>query len=547
MAIREYKKGIATQLTPSYKSTDFDCKCSRSDCKITKIDDKLLSYIVNLEKHFGKKVDFSSYRCPRYNSAVGGVKGSFHLKGMAADIEIQGLQPIEIARYCEKAKIHGIGLYDSFVHIDSREESSKYFWYGHEQEKRRTFQAKGTPSEENNTIIDTNEIDLMAINEQMIWDYLSKIINNDIGVAVIMGNLYFESSLIPTYLSEEADSLNISGSEYTLSVDDGSYKDFKTDNIGYGLAQWKTWIQKTAMLEFHTVKSASIGDIYTQLDFLVNQLSSDYSEVWNVICNAKNIKNTSDIFLKNFLQIKSNTDDQIKRAEKAIYYFNNYSSQKTLSENSEPLWGIEYDEIFFKKIKDYNAGNISEEEYKEFIKQLNQYEKSLENLSQAVALGKITNEEYQTTVKDLEEYEKTLEETFKEQEKNEKPKEDTDFSIEKLKVYLISLGYDCSPINNSKNEQTVQAIETFQKNNNLEINGEYNKNFLSVLENKIKKGVKYFPSEPQILYKKVSNKFEPLDQFTKTYSYILTEFYYVRENEKIIKYGKIENLGWIKL
>jgi hypothetical protein len=110
----------------------------------------------------------------------------------------------------------------------------------------------------------------MAINEQMIWDYLSKIINNDIGVAVIMGNLYFESSLIPTYISEEADSLNVSGNEYTLSVDDGSYIDFKTDNIGYGLAQWKSWIQKTAMLEFHTAKSASIGDIYTQLDFLVN-------------------------------------------------------------------------------------------------------------------------------------------------------------------------------------------------------------------------------------------------------------------------------------
>jgi hypothetical protein len=53
------------------------------------------------------------------------------------------------------------------------------------------------------------------------------------------------------------------------------------------------------------------------------------------------------------------------------------------------------------------------------------------------------------------------EETFKEQEKNEKSKEDTEFSIEKLKIYLISLGYDCGPINNSKNEQMIQAIETF--------------------------------------------------------------------------------------
>ena len=51
--------------------------------------------------------------------------------------------------------IKGIGLYDSFVHIDTR--TAKFFWYGHGQEQRLTFNEatanKELTSQEQNPIL----------------------------------------------------------------------------------------------------------------------------------------------------------------------------------------------------------------------------------------------------------------------------------------------------------------------------------------------------------------------------------------------------------
>jgi peptidoglycan hydrolase-like protein with peptidoglycan-binding domain len=61
---------------------------------------------------------------------------------MAADIQVAGVAPREVAKYCESIGILGIGLYESdkdgyFVHIDTR--TNKYFWYGQAQQYRSTF------------------------------------------------------------------------------------------------------------------------------------------------------------------------------------------------------------------------------------------------------------------------------------------------------------------------------------------------------------------------------------------------------------------------
>ena len=56
---------------------------------------------------------------------------------MAADIVVKGVKPLEVARYTESIGIKGIGLYSSFVHVDTR--TRKSFWYGHKQEYRATF------------------------------------------------------------------------------------------------------------------------------------------------------------------------------------------------------------------------------------------------------------------------------------------------------------------------------------------------------------------------------------------------------------------------
>jgi len=64
---------------------------------------------------------------------------------MAADIVIDGVNPLEVAKYAESIGVKGIGHYDDFVHIDTR--TTKSFWYGHLQSYRATFGGAPAPAE----------------------------------------------------------------------------------------------------------------------------------------------------------------------------------------------------------------------------------------------------------------------------------------------------------------------------------------------------------------------------------------------------------------
>lgn len=142
MAIKTYPKGSTEKLSKNFRACEFDCRCSR--CKETKIDEKLVEYLQQIRDHFGKPVNICGpYRCPEHNAEVANAsKTSRHMKGMAADIKITGVEPAEIAKYAESIGVLGIGLYDTdkdghFVHIDTRD--YKRFWFGHAGAKRTTF------------------------------------------------------------------------------------------------------------------------------------------------------------------------------------------------------------------------------------------------------------------------------------------------------------------------------------------------------------------------------------------------------------------------
>jgi uncharacterized protein YcbK (DUF882 family) len=133
----EYRKGREIRLSKNFKSTEFDCKGSKC-CGMTLIDSLLVAYLQRIRNHFNKAVVINSgYRCAPHNRRVGGVRGSRHLQGMAADIVVKGVAPKEVAKYAESIGIKGIGLYSNFIHIDTR--SSKAFWIGHEQDRVNSF------------------------------------------------------------------------------------------------------------------------------------------------------------------------------------------------------------------------------------------------------------------------------------------------------------------------------------------------------------------------------------------------------------------------
>ncbi len=137
MAIKSYTRGSGQQLSPNFRADEFACT-GKTCCNIFKVDEKLVTFLQQIREHFAVPVSITSgYRCAKRNKAVGGTSGSQHLKGKAADIIVKGVKPAEVAAFAESIGILGIGLYDSFVHIDTR--SRKSFWQGHQQQKRSTF------------------------------------------------------------------------------------------------------------------------------------------------------------------------------------------------------------------------------------------------------------------------------------------------------------------------------------------------------------------------------------------------------------------------
>lgn len=138
MAVKTYKKGADTKLSENFRVYEFSCNGSGC-CTETMIDDQLVKYLQMIRDHFKAKVTLAcGHRCEKHNAEVpNAATKSRHIYGMAADIHVDGVEPIEVARYAESIGVKGIGLYDTFVHIDTRTEKS--FWYSHAQVRRSTF------------------------------------------------------------------------------------------------------------------------------------------------------------------------------------------------------------------------------------------------------------------------------------------------------------------------------------------------------------------------------------------------------------------------
>ena len=103
-----------------FKVKEFACK---DGSQVVFIDSYLVSILDILRNEVGKPVIINSgYRTPTRNEKVGGAKYSYHMRGMAADIRINGMTAKEIANKLNKIIPNecGIIVYNKWVHIDTR-------------------------------------------------------------------------------------------------------------------------------------------------------------------------------------------------------------------------------------------------------------------------------------------------------------------------------------------------------------------------------------------------------------------------------------------
>lgn len=163
-------------------------------------------------------------------------------------------------------------------------------------------------------------------NSKIIWDFLKKEGFSDFGVAGLMGNLDAESALRPNNLQDTySKKFKLSDAEYTAKVDNGTYTDFVHDEAGYGLAQWTYWSRKQNLLDYAKSKRKSIGDLEMQLEFLVKELKTSYTNsVYNILKNATSVQQASDVVLMNFERPANAASKKKERADMGQVYYNKF-------------------------------------------------------------------------------------------------------------------------------------------------------------------------------------------------------------------------------
>lgn len=104
---------------------EFVCKCG---CGTGGIDNRLLPILDDVRYKFGVTLINSGVRCEKHNKACGGAPKSQHVLKTASDVRVQGVKPLVVYQYLNKKypDALGLGLYDTFVHVDCRDKKARW-------------------------------------------------------------------------------------------------------------------------------------------------------------------------------------------------------------------------------------------------------------------------------------------------------------------------------------------------------------------------------------------------------------------------------------
>lgn len=171
--------------------------------------------------------------------------------------------------------------------------------------------------------------------EEKIWNFLKSKGLNSFAIAGLMGNLYAESGLNPKNLQNSYEKkLGYTDEAYTAAVDCGKYTNFAKDAAGYGLAQWTYHTRKAALLAYARSMGKSVGDLGTQLGFLMKELTGNYAGVLSELKKASSVLAASNTVLMKFERPADQSESvQKKRAGYGQTYFDKFAVGSTNKQN----------------------------------------------------------------------------------------------------------------------------------------------------------------------------------------------------------------------
>lgn len=115
-----------------FKPEEFECKCGRAICDAYPVHPQLTGMLDIARKEAGIPfIITSGVRCKAYNASVGGVQGSSHTIGLAADIKaVTRQERLYVIAGLVKAGFRRIGVHEDkgFVHGDIDPDKPDSFW-----------------------------------------------------------------------------------------------------------------------------------------------------------------------------------------------------------------------------------------------------------------------------------------------------------------------------------------------------------------------------------------------------------------------------------
>lgn len=176
-------------------------------------------------------------------------------------------------------------------------------------------------------------------NLKIVWKAFKNAGMTDAGAAGLMGNLKAESGLIPNRLEilcikRYRENLHVTYTDesYTKGVDTGiiSRSEFLSPmgkQYGYGLAQWTSPNRKAGLYDLAQSKGTSIGDLDTQLEYLVHELKTSYKSVYSVLTSTNKVQAASDTVLIHFEQPANAQAMRKERTNYGYQYFSLFASK----------------------------------------------------------------------------------------------------------------------------------------------------------------------------------------------------------------------------
>lgn len=124
--------------------------------------------------------------------------------------------------------------------------------------------------------------------------------------------------------------------EYTRRANAGeptfNGKYFIKDSTGYGIVQWTWWARKKNLLDFAKSRGTSVGNLDTQIAFMLKEMQTQYTPTWKVVCTTNSIAKAVEICVTNY----EKPDKQGEAIEKRTGYANTWAKLIPAGGMAEP-------------------------------------------------------------------------------------------------------------------------------------------------------------------------------------------------------------------